>query len=357
MSDVLSAPGEPEPWFAGRILSRDPLITITAAEIGRMPLRRLPPLLPDLFYAPTALHFLTYTHSLEVYRGAENVAAEIVRAQAELPGHVFAPLIATEYEGWLLARHGIPGIMGNGAIFTDERVWKPVPPMVPGLRIHDAVYCARLAPGKRHELAAKIPNLMLIYPHALSHPDDEAYARVKALLPEALFANHELTAGRYERFEAGRVVNLLAHAKVGLALSAAEGSMRAAMEYLLSGLPVVSTRSIGGRDRYFGTGYCRVVDDDPDAVAGAVAELARANLDRRRVRAHVAEMLGFDRYNFLLNANKVAKSVFGRDNLIPTIDPFVGLLANFLPLSRLAAEWARETNSVPVQSQVGAPDR
>ena len=32
-------------------------------------------------------------------------------------------------EGYLLAREGVPSLLGNGLIFTDERVWKPTPPM------------------------------------------------------------------------------------------------------------------------------------------------------------------------------------------------------------------------------------
>jgi glycosyltransferase involved in cell wall biosynthesis len=43
----------------------------------------------------------------------------------------------------------------------------------------------------------------------------------------------------------------LARAVVGLCLSTVEGSNYASMEYMLAGLPIVSTPSIGGREVYF----------------------------------------------------------------------------------------------------------
>jgi glycosyltransferase involved in cell wall biosynthesis len=216
-------------------------------------------------------------------------------------------------------------------------------PTIPGLRIYAAIYSARLDPSKRHELAAKIASLLLVYPYAISDSNDAAYRRMKAILPQAMLANHEFGAGTYEKFGPAAVVKLLGHARVGLALTAAEGCMRASMEYMLAGLPVVSTRSIGGRDRYLHGNYCRIVGDDPDHVARAVWELCDLNLDRRRIRVHVAELLAFDRYNFLLNANKLVKSVLGRDDLMPSIEPLMGAVAEFEPLDRIAAALRKRT--------------
>ncbi|WP_164127899.1 glycosyltransferase, partial [Stenotrophomonas maltophilia] len=51
-------------------------------------------------------------------------------------------------------------------------------------------------------------------------------------------------------------------AAVGLCLSAVEGAMCASMEYLMAGLPVVSTPSVGGRDVYFDPDYCIIAEPE-----------------------------------------------------------------------------------------------
>lgn len=73
-------------------------------------------------------------------------------------------------------------------------------------------------------------------------------------------------------------------ARVGLCLSRVEGCMCVGIQYLLAGLPVVTTRNVGGRDEFFDPAYVRWVDDDPEAVADAVAELVALNLDPDMIR-------------------------------------------------------------------------
>ena len=47
------------------------------------------------------------------------------------------------------------------------------------------------------------------------------------------------------------VNNFLNQCKVGIILSEVEGANYASIQYLLAGLPVVSTKSKGGRDVFF----------------------------------------------------------------------------------------------------------
>jgi glycosyltransferase involved in cell wall biosynthesis len=60
--------------------------------------------------------------------------------------------------------------------------------------------------------------------------------------------------------------------------------MMSSIEYLLAGLPVVSTRSLGGRDVFFDEANSLIVGDSPDAVAAAVRELAARALDPASIR-------------------------------------------------------------------------
>lgn len=325
---------ESKNWFSTKILSSGPLITLTAISTNMRDFDVLARGAPEVFDTSQALHLLHLTHTLET-GGARHLAGSLAEVQKLLPGHVFLPLTATENETFCLAQHGIPSLLASGLIFVDETLWRPRPDDIPGLPMFDAVYVARLDPGKRHELAQGIDRLMLIYGYALSQPPAEAYARVRALLPKAFYANHRLSKGG--DLEQAEICRLFGHSRVGLCLSAVEGCMRVSMEYLLAGLPVVSTPSIGGRDRYYVAPYCRIADPHPDSVAAAVRDLAEKNLNHQKIRHHVAQMVGFDRYNFLINVNKIAKLHLGKDNLIPSMAPMIGAIAHFVPTAQVIA--------------------
>jgi glycosyltransferase involved in cell wall biosynthesis len=75
--------------------------------------------------------------------------------------------------------------------------------------------------------------------------------------------------------------------------------MRAAVEYLLCGLPVVSTPSIGGRERVLDPAWSKIVEPTPEAVAGAVAELIARPIDPTRIRLGTFEKLRPDRIRLL----------------------------------------------------------
>jgi glycosyltransferase involved in cell wall biosynthesis len=73
-------------------------------------------------------------------------------------------------------------------------------------------------------------------------------------------------------------------AKVGLALSACEGAMLASVEYMLCGLPQVSTPCRGGRELFFDAQYVAVVEATPEAVAAGVSEMIARKIDPQFVR-------------------------------------------------------------------------
>lgn len=67
--------------------------------------------------------------------------------------------------------------------------------------------------------------------------------------------------------------------------------MYSATEYLLRGLPVVSTASKGGRDAWFDPRFTRVVRGDPRAIAEAVRELTDLDLSPRWIRQQTLRTL------------------------------------------------------------------
>ena len=88
-------------------------------------------------------------------------------------------------------------------------------------------------------------------------------------------------------------------ARVGLCLSAEEGAMYASAEYLLCGLPVVSTRSTGGRDTYFDDTYVKIVEDTPEAVAEGVEEMIERNIDPHYIRERTITKMKEHRDTFI----------------------------------------------------------
>ena len=80
--------------------------------------------------------------------------------------------------------------------------------------------------------------------------------------------------------------------------------MYSAVEYLLAGLPVVSTPSLGGRDVFFDPDYCRIVPPDPAKVREAAAELQARRIPRDYIRSRTLERVEPERQRFLALVNE-----------------------------------------------------
>lgn len=169
----------------------------------------------------------------------------------------------------------------------DERRFRP---MGGAERPFDAVYTARLTPFKRHGLIPAELAPRLLFLGASVRAPERAYA-------EEIHAKY--AASRWvPAFSGAKVSCLLARAKCGLALSAVEGACFASAEYLLSGLPVVDTPSIGGRDVVMPDEYVRRVEPDPDAIAEGIAHWAAHRPDPWKVRAAFLEKAAPHRARF-----------------------------------------------------------
>ena len=76
--------------------------------------------------------------------------------------------------------------------------------------------------------------------------------------------------------------------------------MRASIEYLFAGLPVVSTPSLGGRDHYFDNEYCIIAQPDPHAIRGAVEAADRpCECNAKYIRAKTLARVEADRARYI----------------------------------------------------------
>lgn len=166
-------------------------------------------------------------------------------------------------------------------------------------KVYDAIYTAQLVAFKRHELAKKIEKLIII-----SYGGD-----LHAFCPELKHAdfNREFLP----RPELARKYN---QSHVGLCLSEIEGPMLAACEYLLCGIPVVTTPSKGGRDEFFDEQNCIIVPPEPEAVALAVERWKKHPPDPHQIRKQILKQFSLLRREYCIYISKLIERGGGGKN-------------------------------------------
>lgn len=240
------------------------------------------------------------------------------------PEHTILHIASNEAEQQALAQEGMDSFIVNANCFINEEDFVPLPDASQPL--YDAVYNARLHPIKRHELAADLPSLALTYFKLVVEETVQefhaAYARCRQLLPEAEFIN-TLTPAGCEFLHPPQLNAIYNQSKVGLCLSAIEGPMRVSMEYMLAGLPVVSTKSLGGRDYFFDHDFCLIVDDNPRAVREGTDALISRNIPRSYVRERTLKRVEQERLRFKALVCRLIEDKSRADWLPSVIDEII----------------------------------
>jgi len=173
-----------------------------------------------------------------------------------------------------------------------------------GQKKYDAIMNARMRRFKRIELARRVNSLAMI-----TVVDDEDYFdKVRSTLNGAAWLNFQ--GGKYTYLSRTEVAAALNRARTGLILSAVEGTNRASIEYLLCGLPVVSTPSQGGRDVFFDEDYCAIVEPTAEAVQQGVQRMIARDIPPEYVREHTLRRVREHRRRFLELVGELA----GRDH-------------------------------------------
>jgi glycosyltransferase involved in cell wall biosynthesis len=179
----------------------------------------------------------------------------------------------------------------NANAFLKEKRY----PILPKIRKkYQAVYLAKFFRVKRHLLARKISKLLLIGSY---NPADESYFKnVMASVPkDTVWVRRVFTL---------HIPKYLNQAEVGLALSDKEGAMYSCTEYMLCGLPVVSTYNKGGREVYLDK-YAKIVSPDPDQVKFAVEEMIEKNFSAEDIRKHTIAIMKEHRRRFIELINRI----------------------------------------------------
>ena len=222
--------------------------------------------------------------------------AQKIRAAAEEKGHQLVMMVNCPREREICEEIGVRSFLCNHNALLDTDVFT-IDPSVP--KSFDAMYDARLTPFKRHHLAEKVGGLSLItYLTPNFNHSEEYLEEVRKKLSGAHWVNGPFAAND-RRLSQEEVAVEYNRARCGIILSELEGTNYATVQYLLCGLPVVSTPSEGGREEFYNDRDVIVSDPEPEAIARAVREMVARNLDPTEVRERALKRVAEIREVFL----------------------------------------------------------
>lgn len=206
-------------------------------------------------------------------------------------------------------RFGFRSFLLNQNIHTRENSFS----VNPTSKIYDAVYIAAAKKYKRIHLAEKIKKLYIVTYFWPVEDENNIVYDLPGFEPRVSHADYNKT------YVSAQVIkDVLNASHCGLALSKKEGAMWATMEYMLTGLPIVSTKSIGGRDFFFDDRYVKIVSDNPDAIKKAVDEFKEEKLDPEWIRAEVLKKVNLYRKDYY----EICKSLPTKNNSFPSYEDF-----------------------------------
>lgn len=259
---------------------------------GRMPDATLA-IAPAARSCRRAVILIFFTWSGETERMVRGIRRAAIAHRWANPGHTLIFLCNSAREAELLKAQGEIATLLNHNAFVSEHIFRPLEQQT---SLYDAIYNARLSPFKRHELTLDLESCAFIHYQSPDETDasDAAVRKRHAGRAKHVFVN-PLVDGKAAHLPPEEVNRIYNQSAVGLCLSACEGAMFASMEYMLAGLPIVSTPSLGGRDVYFDNDYCIITRPDPRGIRDAVAALKARAIPRAFIAGRTREKVGRDR--------------------------------------------------------------
>ena len=160
--------------------------------------------------------------------------------------------------------------------------------------LYSAFFNSRVSPYKRISLARNVSNLAFVTSGVNESNESKIYEIARKELPSAALLNWS-EFGNYRRLRIDEIISKLNSSKCGLILSEVEGQTRAVMEYLLAGLPVITTPSVGGRDRFLNPCNSIYVKPDPDSISKVVLDVDNYFFSRDLIRSNAISSLKSER--------------------------------------------------------------
>eukprot|EP01041_Mallomonas_annulata_P005840 gene5840-11791_t len=166
--------------------------------------------------------------------------------------------------------------------FLDHNLFSLRNSTVPNVVNQSDPLCILNAKGhkwKRHDLSVPIPNRIFVTYDRKPNTHLEIYNPRKI----------------YQGISPSELIDILHQSDFGGAFTPSEGNCYASNEYLLTGLPVLSVKSIGGRDTFYKDGVnaiiCNASLEGVTEGYQRMKSLILNNLDRVRIRRETVEMV------------------------------------------------------------------
>lgn len=278
------------------IISHEPLILITYWHDFVIT--------QDNFFASLSEHKDVYILiQIGWHRETPERAQELVDVLAELKekrdGLHFTFLCNSTHEEEVIKAKGLNAVFCHQNAFIDEKLY----PIIPDAeKLFDAIYVARVTPFKRQELAQKIKSLRLI--GWTSPLETDYFNKIMSDTPQA-----EWTC----EIASNKIYREINSARVGLCLSAEEGAMFVSAEYMLCGIPSVTTRNLGGRESLFPKEAFCYVEDNPESVAEGVYKLIDNSPAPSEIRQGYIKNMQIHRHIFIKLVQSIIDSC-GKEN-------------------------------------------
>ena len=189
-------------------------------------------------------------------------------------------------------------IINHNAWLDENKFMKPLELQ----KKYDAIYVARLIELKRHYLAAEVSNLALV-------AGENHGTAASAYIPPHIYRNDT-------ELSPSEVAVKINESVCGLILSEVEGASFVSSEYLMCGIPVVSTVSLGGRDIWYDDYNSIVVQPNSKDVAEAVNFLKNNRRDPNQIRSRHIELAKEQRRKFINIFSEILNST-GVDYINP----------------------------------------
>jgi glycosyltransferase involved in cell wall biosynthesis len=160
-------------------------------------------------------------------------------------------------------------VFGNHNAFIDESQYN----IQDSTKLYNMVINSTFSDYKRTHLAANIPNVVHI-----------GYSQnLNMYIPEyghlANFSNNSRNMSDYKYLNYKEIVSLYNSSHIGGIFSHTEGACYSSSEYLLCGLPVLSTRSFGGRDVFYNDYNSVICNDNKNSVKNSF-DIMMENIDK-----------------------------------------------------------------------------
>jgi len=181
----------------------------------------------------------------------------------------------------VLSEIGFRAIHVHHNAFLDESLFRIIH-NVP--RQYNAIYITQYKPYKRIELARKINNLGIITFNNIESPTDVSY--LKSLQGVGKIINPIRVLSPNE------VCNNINLAKFGIILSKVEGGNYATTEYLLCGIPVITTDNIGGRNLFLNKNNSIFVPESEFEIGNIVNNTNNLIFNREHIRDNCIAIMG-----------------------------------------------------------------